>query len=398
MKQLKFLVSAFLYLSILACTKDDDMGENNPNIPNWSVYQYNDQNIGSNDATPSKSLPTEIWSFKHDEGDDILVSPILDDGKMYFGDREGYFYCISGDNGELIWRVDADFSISSQPAINDGRVYFGNDAENFYCIDATTGDQIWGVKLNGDIDGSPVFYNENVIISDGHGVIYSLTNDGSLNWSINECFSASKVALKDGVIYALSCEFGPVALDKEFSLKAINADNGTVMWTEYYDGNSYESTISISGSIAVFGTSGRIYGVDINSRETLWEYLVDNRITFNSSAAIKDNKVYFGGWSSASQAVPSYMECIDINSGQSIWRNRIDDFKFQMRTAAVLGSNDVLISVVDHYGLVAFDTTTGDILWNFDEDQNSGGTQGSAILSGDNVFWASRFGKVYRLK
>ena len=48
MKQIYSLVSALLLLSILACTKDDDMGKSNSNIPNWSVYQFNDQNIGTN--------------------------------------------------------------------------------------------------------------------------------------------------------------------------------------------------------------------------------------------------------------------------------------------------------------------------------------------------------------
>ena len=104
---------------------------------------------------------SEHWSFF--TGAAVRLAPTVVDGRVYVGSDDGYVYCVSADNGSLIWKyrpgpaeewfLGRGEMISRWPVrtgvlVDDGVAYFGAGIfphENVYmcAVDAKTGKVVW---------------------------------------------------------------------------------------------------------------------------------------------------------------------------------------------------------------------------------------------------------------
>ena len=101
----------------------------------------------------------------------IDSTPAISNGFVYFGSRDGYFYSLRISDGRLSFRFDAGASIVSSPLIIDGMVLFGTELSGeFISLNAQTGDIIYRLKLDGPIQSSPISYNGHIYISTNRGV------------------------------------------------------------------------------------------------------------------------------------------------------------------------------------------------------------------------------------
>ena len=82
----------------------------------------------------------------------ILGSPALDGaGRIYVGTMEGALYCLRQDDGEFIWRFDAEGGLFSSPALDGaGRVYVASVTLP-YVLDALTGALHWKFRTSAAI-------------------------------------------------------------------------------------------------------------------------------------------------------------------------------------------------------------------------------------------------------
>ena len=87
-----------------------------------------------------KSGPSELnlrWSFETNGG--VGSTPVVADGRVYFGSQDKNVYCVDADDGRFYWSFATEARIKSSLAVSDGKVYVGPDDGNVYCLDATTG-------------------------------------------------------------------------------------------------------------------------------------------------------------------------------------------------------------------------------------------------------------------
>ena len=77
------------------------------------------------DATQSGDVTgsAKIWSY--DEIRSSSCTAAIADGLLYTGDAAGSIYCFDADTGALLWRHAAKHPVWSSPLIADGKVYFG---------------------------------------------------------------------------------------------------------------------------------------------------------------------------------------------------------------------------------------------------------------------------------
>ncbi len=103
----------------------------------------------------------ELWSFA--TGGPIRLAPALDQGRVYFGSDDGHAYCLSADDGRLIWKLRAGPAeewllargemVSRWPVrtgllVDDGVAYFGagifpHEDVYLYAVNAADGSVIW---------------------------------------------------------------------------------------------------------------------------------------------------------------------------------------------------------------------------------------------------------------
>lgn len=95
-------------------------------------------------------LKTHKVDWKFQVSRTVLGALALGEGRLYFGSRDGHFYCIST-AGKLVRRWDARAPIMTSPALGKEHVYFATLKGRLHCLAADTLKPVWDVPL-GDGD------------------------------------------------------------------------------------------------------------------------------------------------------------------------------------------------------------------------------------------------------
>ena len=125
------------------------------------------------------------------------------------------------------------------------------------------------------------------------------------------------------------------------------------------------------GIMYITGSYSRLYAVDVNTGEELWQY--DARLpegilpccdVINRGAALAGDKVIFG-------TLDARIVALDAKTGDVVWRDKIDDYKAGYSyTAAPLVVGDLVITGNSggEFGIVgsvqARNIDTGELVWN----------------------------------
>ncbi|MBX5320466.1 MAG: PQQ-binding-like beta-propeller repeat protein [Candidatus Bathyarchaeia archaeon] len=202
----------------------------------WNMFGGPPSNYGVAVGTHAPSdISTPAWFYQ--ASGPIVGSPVVADGKVFFGSYDGSIYCIDAYSGSLIWKFPTGYRIGSTPAVVDGKVYTGADDGNIYCIDANTGQQVWKKFAGGVTEGpllrtlpqwrsSPFVTGGRLYVGAMDGKVYCLnTANGDIVWSYtatNRTYGiASSPFVYKGVVY-IGTGNG--------SLYALNAANGALVW------------------------------------------------------------------------------------------------------------------------------------------------------------------------
>lgn len=79
-----------------------------------------------------------------DLGFGISATLCVDNGRIYIGTRNGAFFCLDGNTGEVVWKRQLEGYVWSGAAVADVRVYVATDrAIRMHCMDANTGKELW---------------------------------------------------------------------------------------------------------------------------------------------------------------------------------------------------------------------------------------------------------------
>lgn len=110
-----------------------------------------------------------LWSFEAGAG--FQTNPLVVAGKVYAGNRDGFFYAIHAqgpERGQLAWKFATEGPILFSAAYKDGVMYFASQDSHAYAVDAQTGALVWkSAKLPGAGFHSfwPVVYRDRVIFA-----------------------------------------------------------------------------------------------------------------------------------------------------------------------------------------------------------------------------------------
>jgi outer membrane protein assembly factor BamB len=118
-----------------------------------------------------------LWTF--DAGQKMKYcysSPCLADGRIYIGeglheDQNCKLYCIDAKSGKPVWEFPTGSHTESTPVVADGKVYFGAGDDGVYCLDAASGKKVWQftgpAKVHLHVDSTPAVVGKCVYISSG---------------------------------------------------------------------------------------------------------------------------------------------------------------------------------------------------------------------------------------
>jgi outer membrane protein assembly factor BamB len=144
-----------------------------------------------------------LWD--QNAGDEVMSSPALADGILYFGSRDNNLWAINAEDGSVEWRYQTQGDIDTPPVISYGICYFGSDDNRLTALDLETRKPIWQFPTSGDIKAPPLVYRGVVVVGSNDGRIYCLNDEGRPLWSNSvepNSFFASPVGERNKVVYA----------------------------------------------------------------------------------------------------------------------------------------------------------------------------------------------------
>jgi len=136
---------------------------------------------------------------------DDVFHPVVVGGKLFFGSTDDQLHCMDLKTGVTEWTYYSGAPIRLAPSVVNDRVYFGSDDGHVYCVNATTGKLHWQFRAGPE---------EDWLI--GRGELIS-------RWPVR-----TGVLVDNGVAF-----FGAGVFPHEnVYLYAVNADDGSVIWTQ----------------------------------------------------------------------------------------------------------------------------------------------------------------------
>lgn len=228
-------------------------------------------------------------------GSKIDSSPLVAEGKVFFGSRDNNLYALNAENGKEAWSFETGGSVTSSPAYYNGNIFFGSRDGTFYSLDADTGDLEWIYETSGTIHSSPAIEDEFVYFGNREGGVFALNHSsGEKIWRENIAplreinFIHTSPALDENRVYI-------GASDRNFY--SLNAETGEILWnyrTEYRVG--YSSPAIADGIMYGGGYDGNYYAIDSETGEKIWSFEVLGRAMQNgyilSSPSLSDNKIF----------------------------------------------------------------------------------------------------------
>ena len=224
--------------------------------------------VGGYGMPKAQGTTPDPWDF-------FLSSPIVHDGKVYFGSSDHHVYALDAATGALVWAFEADDSVHASPAYGDGRIFFGTWGTKLYALDAETGAKLWDFQGGKDpeigifqgLSASPTVDGDTVYIGSRDAYMRAFdTATGKLRWAYDaeKSWVLGTAAVDDRAVYFPTSDTGLfLALDKLTGKELYRSD--TKVWT-------YTSP-SLAGPYAFVGTmTGELYAYDKASGKVLWHY------------------------------------------------------------------------------------------------------------------------------
>jgi outer membrane protein assembly factor BamB len=202
-------------------------------------------------------------------------SPLLADGKLFFGTENGTVYALNARTGNIVWTYHAAGAVKASPSLSNGILYFGDYAGNLQAVRESDGHRLWVSGSNGALLGSGQFYSTAAVVygrvflgnTDGRIYAYDAAT-GKLDWAVQTgayVYSSPAVTNAPGL--------GPTIYMGSYdgTFYALNARSGHIDW-EYNAGGRISGSATILGRIVYFADLGahHTYGLGISTGKVVF--------------------------------------------------------------------------------------------------------------------------------
>lgn len=134
--------------------------------------------------------PHLLWSTRagSGSGDEYLKSPpAITESAIYTASLNGTVTSVNRMNGNINWRTDTGFALTSGAGAGDGIVVVGSRQGDVVALQQSNGKQLWKIVVPGEINAAPAISNGLVIIKAVDGQIRALdANTGAKRWAYQQ--------------------------------------------------------------------------------------------------------------------------------------------------------------------------------------------------------------------
>ena len=199
-------------------------------------------------------------------GERIIGTPAVSEGIVVFGSADRNIYGLNAENGQLLWKVEAQEPVIGAVTIDNGLAYVGASDHTFRAIDIHTGKVVWKYgEVKGYIETKPLITDNKVIFGAWDNTLYALDkNDGKEIWKWTG--GLTRMHFSPAAVWPVAAEGKVFIADPQRALTSIDIDNGETVWRTFEsqvretvglseDGKQIYSK-TMNDSIVCFATQG----------------------------------------------------------------------------------------------------------------------------------------------
>ncbi|PRY11696.1 outer membrane protein assembly factor BamB [Pontibacter ummariensis] len=297
-----------------------------------------------------------VWEYQDDS--DVGAGTAVS-GKLIFAtNTQGEIYALNKKNGKREWTYQTGGKIYSTPAVAKGYVVVGSSDNSVYCLKASTGKQVWKVTTERPVLGSPTIQNKVVYVggSDGHFRALDLKS-GEVKWDFDQVksFVVTKPLLYQGKVYFGSWGTEFYALDAQTGQLAWKWNNGAAS-RMYSPAACYP--VATNGRVFIVAPDRYMTSFDANTGEVIWrKRLDDKRVRESMGLSADSSLVYVKTMDGELYGVSTSADSMQLD-----WKSNLQ-LPYELAPSAIVESKGV-VYVPSHSGLAsAVDRKTGAVLW-----------------------------------
>ncbi len=119
----------------------------------------------------------------------VWSSPLLYEGRLFFGDLNGNMFAIDADTFEQAWKITpetvAKKQITGKPAVLDGKIYFTTETGNLFVINPDNGEVLSTKTIGGKLLAGPVAAGDMILVAPTglDAILIALDANGTQRWS-----------------------------------------------------------------------------------------------------------------------------------------------------------------------------------------------------------------------
>ena len=379
-------------------------------------YRGDPQRTGLVSTSGLYGTPRLRWKFESRHFK-ISTTPAVWQDRVYFNDL-GYnntFHCLDAIPGKPYWEFDAGRGSRSSPMVADGIVYFGTRDGRLLGLDVETGQQVWQFQADKYIASSPVIVDETIYFGSGDawgfdtdGWLYAVDlASGEERWRFaapegwwNRGFSASP-SIDQGVL-CCGCRSG------EFF--ALDSQSGELLWVNDpgIDRNAKErpmfsmaNSTPIAQSTVYFVRNPYLYAVDLFTGAERWRFRFNPGVPLgNTKQAVAHETVYLSGYKNELYEDELYvLYALNAQTGAERWVYEPSEDQERFYPSEPVIAGDVLCFGSADQSIYGFGARTGEALWRFDTGDKDARIWTSASVQEHRLYIAAPHArKVYCLE
>jgi outer membrane protein assembly factor BamB len=272
-----------------------------------------------------QELPDRVWGS----------GPAIDGGRVFIGCVDGCVHALSLQDGALQASYCAQRKgyfgerpdVLSSPLVVDGRLFFGSDNHDIYGWDLQGRRDLWRVAT-GDIlhDNSAAACGGRVYFPSRDGALYAMdAADGTLRWRFERKKAFNSIPTCD----AQSVYIG----NADGAFYALRAEDGVLRWSfQTRRGIMSSAALGPDGSVVFGSADGKVYSLDAATGRERWSHKTGDLVL--ASPLITGALVWVGSYDDNFYA-------LDLASGEERYRTKLKGGVF---TSAAAAGDKILVA------------------------------------------------------
>lgn len=237
----------------------------------------------------------------------------------------GFVVAMRYRGGREVWRFHAG-AIESSPLVVDGRLYFGSWDRRVYALNARTGKKLWSFETDDRVVGAPAYLNRTIYVGTNGGHLYAIAaRTGRLRW---RAASFTRLGRREYFYATPTVAYGRVYIgNTDGIVYAYGATTGRLLWAQRAGTYVYTAAAAWRRTIYVGTFDGYVVAFDAATGRERWRYNAPGSMI--GAPTVLGGLVYFSICGTCGRNAERRVEfgrprtfALDARTGKLVWQFR----------------------------------------------------------------------------